>query len=85
MIEFRRDRLPRFKFDQVGLTPAMRSAFAENGYLLFEDFVLMRFGQRVGVQPIQPERIRSMSLMIADRQEGAFALEVGSISAYASA
>jgi len=53
--------------------------------LPFKNFVLMRFGQRVGVSPVNPERIRSMSLMIADRQEGAFALEVGSIVAYAAA
>jgi monofunctional biosynthetic peptidoglycan transglycosylase len=52
--------------------------------LPFEDFVLMRFGQRVGVMPVNPERIRSLSLMIADRQEGAFALEIGSIVAYAA-
>jgi len=53
--------------------------------LPFDGFVLMRFGQRVGVLPVNPERVRSMSLMISDRQEGAFALEVGSIVAYASA
>jgi NADH dehydrogenase [ubiquinone] 1 alpha subcomplex assembly factor 1 len=52
--------------------------------LPFDDFVLMRFGQRVGVMPVNPERIRSLSFMIADRQEGAFALEVGSIMAYAA-
>lgn len=52
--------------------------------LAFSDFVLMRFGQRVGVSPVKPERISGTSLMISDRQEGAFALELASLAVYAA-
>jgi NADH dehydrogenase [ubiquinone] 1 alpha subcomplex assembly factor 1 len=48
--------------------------------LPFEDFVLMRFGQRVGVSPVKPERITALSFMISDKQEGAFTLEVESLT-----
>jgi len=53
--------------------------------LAFDEFVLMRYGQRVGISPVKPERICGLSLMISDRQEGAFALEVASVGVYATA
>lgn len=48
--------------------------------LPFDDFVLMRYGQRAGVNPVQPERISSVSILIADKIEGPFALELEEIS-----
>lgn len=41
------------------------------------DFVLMRFGARAGVNPVDPARITAISFLIADRQDGPFTLEVG--------
>jgi len=48
--------------------------------LPFDQFVLMRFGFRVGVEPVNPAHVRGVSLMIADKQEGPFALEVARIA-----
>jgi monofunctional biosynthetic peptidoglycan transglycosylase len=48
--------------------------------LRLERFVLMRFGYRVGVEPVNPAHVSGVSLMISDKQEGAFALEVARIA-----
>ena len=48
------------------------------------DFVLMRFGSRAGVTPVDPARVTALSLLIADRQEGPFALELAHIGLVAS-
>lgn len=48
--------------------------------LPFDRFVLMRFGYRVGVEPVNPAHIRSVSLMIADRQDGPFTLELAHLA-----
>ncbi len=43
------------------------------------DFVLMRFGARAGIAPADPARVTAVSLLIADRQEGPFALELAHV------
>jgi hypothetical protein len=43
------------------------------------EFVLMRFGSRAGVTPVDPARVTAISLLIADRQEGPFALELAHV------
>lgn len=43
------------------------------------DFVLMRFGSRAGITPADPARVTAVSLLISDRQEGPFALEVSHV------
>jgi len=48
--------------------------------LPFDDFVLMRFGYRVGVEPVNPDHVRAVSLMIADKQDGPFALELARVA-----
>ena len=48
--------------------------------LPLEEFVLMRFGFRVGVAPVNPDHIRAVSLMVADAQEGPFTLDVKRIA-----
>lgn len=48
--------------------------------LPFANFVLMRFGQRAGVSPVDPAAVTAMSLMVSDRQEGAFVLEVAEVT-----
>ncbi|MCU0702575.1 MAG: CIA30 family protein [Fimbriiglobus sp.] len=45
-------------------------------HLPLTEFVLMRFGARAGVLPVDPARVTAISLLIADRQEGPFALEL---------
>jgi monofunctional biosynthetic peptidoglycan transglycosylase len=52
----------------------------ERVVLPFERFVLMRFGNRVGVSPVAPEAITGVSLMISDRQEGPFALDLTEVT-----
>lgn len=44
-----------------------------------DEFVLMRFGARAGVSPVDPARVTAISLLIADRQDGPFALEVAHV------
>jgi NADH dehydrogenase [ubiquinone] 1 alpha subcomplex assembly factor 1 len=51
-------------------------------HLPFDDFVLMRFGFRVGVEPVNPDHVRGVSLMIADKQDGPFALDLGRIAVW---
>jgi monofunctional biosynthetic peptidoglycan transglycosylase len=48
--------------------------------LPFSDFVLMRYGFRAGVSPVNPAHITAISLLIGDKQEGAFALEVSDVT-----
>lgn len=48
--------------------------------LPFADFVLMRFGQRAGVSPVDPAAVTGLSLLVADRQEGPFTLEVAEVT-----
>lgn len=43
------------------------------------EFVLMRFGARAGVTPVDPARVTALSLLIADRQDGPFALELAHV------
>jgi hypothetical protein len=43
------------------------------------DFVLMRFGSRAGVSPVDPARVTAISVLIADRQDGPFALELAHV------
>jgi NADH dehydrogenase [ubiquinone] 1 alpha subcomplex assembly factor 1 len=43
------------------------------------DFVLMRFGARAGIAPADPARVTAVSLLIADRQDGPFALELAHV------
>lgn len=43
------------------------------------EFVLMRFGARAGVSPVDPARVTAISLLIADRQDGPFALELAHV------
>ncbi len=43
------------------------------------DFVLMRFGARAGIAPADPARVTAISLLIADRQEGPFTLELAHV------
>ena len=50
--------------------------------LPFDQFVLMRFGFRVGVEPVNPDHVRGASLMIADQQGGPFALELAHLAAW---
>ena len=47
--------------------------------LPFDQFVLTRFGFRVGVEPVNPDHVCGVSLMIADKQEGPFDLEIARI------
>lgn len=51
----------------------------EDVHLPLSDFVLMRFGARAGVTPADPARVTALSLLIADRQEGPFALELAHV------
>jgi NADH dehydrogenase [ubiquinone] 1 alpha subcomplex assembly factor 1 len=53
-------------------------------HLPLADFVLMRFGSRAGVSPADPARVTAVSLLISDRQEGPFALEVAHVGLVAS-
>ena len=48
-------------------------------HLPLSDFVLMRFGTRAGVMPADPARVTAVSLLIADRQEGPFVLELSHV------
>lgn len=48
----------------------------------FDRFVLTRLGYRVGVEPVNPDHVRSVSLMIADKQEGPFALELARLAVW---
>jgi NADH dehydrogenase [ubiquinone] 1 alpha subcomplex assembly factor 1 len=48
-------------------------------HIPLSEFVLMRFGARAGVTPVDPARVTAVSLLIADRQEGPFALEVAHV------
>jgi hypothetical protein len=45
----------------------------------FESFVLKRHGQRVGMSPLKPKQITGLSLFFAERQVGAFRLELRGI------
>ena len=47
----------------------------------FSDFVLMRYGFRAGILPVEPRQILAFSLMISDKQEGPFQLDVAEICA----
>jgi monofunctional biosynthetic peptidoglycan transglycosylase len=49
------------------------------------EFVLMRFGSRAGVSPVDPARVTAVSLLIADRQEGPFVLELAHVGLVQSA
>lgn len=53
-------------------------------HLPLSEFVLMRFGARAGVTPVDPARVTAVSLLIADRQEGPFALELAHVGLVAS-
>lgn len=53
-------------------------------HLTLSDFVLMRFSTRAGVTPVDPARITAVSLLIADRQEGPFALELAHVGLVSS-
>ncbi len=49
----------------------------------FSDLGSTRFGRQVrNAPPINLERVRSMSILISDEQEGPFRLEIGTISVY---
>ncbi len=48
-------------------------------FIPLADFVLMRFGARAGIAPADPARVTAISLLIADRQEGPFALELAHV------
>ncbi len=48
-------------------------------FIPLTDFVLMRFGARAGIAPADPARVTAVSLLIADRQEGPFALELAHV------
>ncbi|MEO2089192.1 MAG: CIA30 family protein [Gemmataceae bacterium] len=48
--------------------------------LPFAEFVLMRFGQRAGVSPVDPAAVTALSLLVSDRQEGPFTLEVAEVT-----
>lgn len=50
--------------------------------LPFDRFVLMRLGHRIGVEPVNPNHVRGVSLLIADKQEGPFALELARLSVW---
>lgn len=54
-------------------------------HLPLSEFVLMRFGARAGVSPVDPARVTAISLLIADRQEGPFALELAHVGLVQSA
>lgn len=43
------------------------------------DFVLMRYGYRAGVTPVNPAQVTGVSLMISDRQDGPFALGLAEV------
>jgi NADH dehydrogenase [ubiquinone] 1 alpha subcomplex assembly factor 1 len=51
----------------------------EDVTLPLEEFVLMRFGARAGVSPVDPARVVGLSLLISDRQEGPFVLELAHV------
>jgi hypothetical protein len=48
----------------------------------FEEFVPTRMGQAVNSGPIDPSKVRSVTLMLADKQAGPYRLEVHWINAY---
>lgn len=48
----------------------------ERVVLPLDRFVMTRLGMRVGVSPVNPDRVCAISVMISDRQEGRFALDV---------
>ena len=50
--------------------------------LPFQQFVLMRFGQRAGVSPVCPQKIVQLSLLCGDRQAGPFTLELAAVGAW---
>lgn len=50
--------------------------------LAFDRFVLTRLGHRIGVEPVNPDLVRGVSLMIADKQEGPFALELARLAVW---
>jgi NADH dehydrogenase [ubiquinone] 1 alpha subcomplex assembly factor 1 len=50
--------------------------------LPFQQFVLMRFGQRAGVSPVSPQKIERLSIVCGDKQAGPFTLELGTIAAW---
>lgn len=50
--------------------------------LPFQQFILMRFGQRAGVSPVCPQKIVQLSLLCGDRQAGPFTLELAAIGAW---
>lgn len=56
----------------------------ETIYIPFDDVVAMSFGRVVpNAEPLNTSRVRGMTLIISDKQEGAFRLEIASIGLYA--
>ena len=52
--------------------------------LPFSDFKLQAFGRELPSPPIKPQSINSIGFTIADKKEGAFSLEIKSVSAAAA-
>jgi NADH dehydrogenase [ubiquinone] 1 alpha subcomplex assembly factor 1 len=50
--------------------------------LAFEVFLPVLRGRRVEAEPLDPRRITTFGLVVADRQQGAFRLEVACIAAF---
>jgi len=80
-------RTYRFRLAGEEPLPAWWSEFAtERGRwtevrLPFRDFVAMRRGRRLDLPPIDPADVRSLGLMIFDRRDGPFRLELDRIDA----
>jgi len=53
-------------------------------WLPFREFVPTRRGRVLDRKPVHPARVESVGLLIADKKDGAFRLEVGAIEPYAA-
>ncbi len=56
----------------------------ENVRIPFDRLTPLNFGRKVKAEPFNPQTIITMQLIISDKQEGPFAIELKSIQAYRS-